>query len=78
MTFPLVSAPLLSLHFLWTGAIVGQEFEDDWVVGCLKWGLCLSTGAGIFRFHLPTVRHLGKVLSIGSWGSPTFLVSGTF
>ena len=40
------------------------------------WGSCLATGGGLFRFHVPTVRHLGcwlPTLTLGNLPYPRSL-----
>ena len=45
--YPFLSAPFLSLCFLQTGTVTPS----------LKWGSCLSTGGGLFRFYLLSVGY---------------------
>ena len=37
-----------------------KNFKGNLVTPTLHWSPCLSTGAGLFRFHLPTIGHLGQ------------------
>ena len=46
------------------------------VCGAMSRGLCLSTGAGHFKF--PLLEISAKVIPIESWRPLTSLVSGTF
>jgi hypothetical protein len=35
-----------------------ESFVGGLVFLSLHWGSCLDIGGGLFRFHIPTVRHL--------------------
>lgn len=55
------SAPFLSIHFLWTGTILGQKIWQS-VGNPFPTLEALSPGGGLFEFPFPTVGILAKVI----------------